>query len=107
LAGGQPAIKGTSPVDLPGYIDEILRSGFPGIRDLPERARQVQLDSYLFRIVERELPESGVSVRRPGALRAWLAAYATATDAAYTTILAAATLGEGDKPATADRRHLP
>lgn len=112
LAGTHPAITGTSPVDLPGYVDEILRSGFPGIRDLPERARQVQLDSYLTRVVERELPDSGVSVRRPAALRAWLAAYAaaTSTDAAFATILAAATPGEGDKPArqTADiyRQHL-
>ncbi len=112
LAGTRPPITGTSPIDLPGYTDEILRSGFPGIRDLPERARQVQLDSYLTRIVERELPDSGVNVRRPAALRAWLAAYAaaTATDAAFATILAAATPGEGDKPArqTADiyRQHL-
>ena len=112
LAGTRPPITGTSPIDLPGYTDEILRSGFPGIRDLPERARQVQLDSYLIRIVERELPDSGVNVRRPAALRAWLAAYAaaTATDAAFATILAAATPGEGDKPArqTADiyRQHL-
>ena len=112
LAGVRPAITGTSPIDLPGYTDEILRSGFPGIRDLPEQARQVQLDSYLTRIVERELPDSGVNVRRPAALRAWLAAYAaaTATDAAFATILAAATPGEGDKPArqTADiyRQHL-
>lgn len=112
LDGTQPAITGTSPIDLPTYTDEILRSGFPGIRDLPERARQVQLDSYLTRIVDRELPDSGVSVRRPAALRAWLAAYAaaTATDATFATILAAATPGEGDKPArqTADiyRQHL-
>ncbi len=112
LAGVQPAIIGTSPTDLLGYVDEILRSGFPGIRDLPERARQVQLDSYLTRMVERELPDSGVNVRRPAALRAWLTAYAaaTATDAAFATILAAATPGEGDKPArqTADiyRQHL-
>ena len=112
LAGALPAITGTSPVDLPGYLEEILRSGFPGIRDLPERARQAQLDSYLTRIVERELPDSGVNVRRPAALRAWLAAYAAAaaTDATFATILAAATPGEGDKPArqTADiyRQHL-
>jgi len=97
---------------VPAYADEILRSGFPGIRDLPARARQLQLDSYVTRIVERELPENGLSVRRPGALRAWLAAYAaaTATNAAYSTILDAATPGEGDKPArqtaTAYREHL-
>jgi uncharacterized protein len=105
-------IGGTSEIDAPTYADEILRSGFPGIRDLPERARQLQLDSYVARIVERELPENGVSVRRPGALRAWLAAYAaaTATNAAYSTILDAATPGEGDKPvrqtAAAYREHL-
>ena len=112
LAGESREIGGSSEVDVPVYTDEILRSGFPGIRDLPERARRLQLDSYVARIVERELPENGVNVRRPGALRAWLAAYAaaTATNASYTTILDAATPGEGDKPArqtaAAYREHL-
>jgi hypothetical protein len=68
LDGKSKKISGTSGMDVPAYTDEILRSGFPGIRDLPERARQLQLDSYVARIVERELPENGVSVRRPGAL---------------------------------------
>lgn len=112
LRGEQPSIAGESPVDLPGYTDEILRSGFPGIRELPEPARRVQLVSYLARIVERELPDNGIQIRRPAALKAWLAAYgaATSTDAAYTTILDAATAGEVDKPArqTVDayREHL-
>lgn len=112
LAGERPPITGESDVDLPAYTEEILRSGFPGIRDLPAAARRAQLDGYLARIVERELPDNGVSVRRPTALRAWLAAYgaATATDAAYTTILDAATAGDLDKPArqTVDvyREHL-
>lgn len=105
-------IDGTSAVDARVYTEEILRSGFPGIRNLPERARRLQLDSYIARVVERELPENGVHVRRPGALRAWLAAYAaaTATNAAYTTILDAATPGDVDKPArqtaAAYRDHL-
>lgn len=101
LGGGGLDVGGASEVDLPTYTEEILRSGFPGIRDLPGRARRLQLDSYVERIVERELPENGVEVRRPGALRAWLTAYAaaTATNAAYSTILDAATPGEGDKPA--------
>lgn len=101
LQGDRPELMGRSDVDLPTYTDEILRSGFPGIRDLPEQARQIQLDSYVARIVERELPENGATVRRPNALRAWLSAYgaATATDAAYTAILDAATAGEGDKSA--------
>jgi len=112
LTGDRPTITGSTAVNLADYTDEILRSGFPGIRDLPERARAVQLDSYLARIVDRDLPEAGVSIRRPAILRAWLAAYgaATATDAAYTAILDAATGGQSDKPArqTVDiyRDHL-
>jgi hypothetical protein len=112
LSGSQPKISGHSPVDLSTYTDEILGSGFPGIRDLPARARQLQLDSYIARIVEKELPENGVTVRRPDALRAWLTAYgaATSTDAAYSKILDAATAGEVDKPSrgTVDgyREHL-
>ncbi len=99
-------------VDLASYTDEILRSGFPGIRDLPERVRQLQLDSYLARIVDTELPENGAVIRRPAALRQWLAAYAaaTSTDGAYSVLLDAATPGESDKPVrqTADayREHL-
>lgn len=101
LNGERPSITGSSDVTLPDYAEEILRSGFPGIRGLPNAARAAQLDSYITRIVERELPESGAIVRRPAALRQWLAAYgaATATDASYSRILDAATPGEDDKPA--------
>jgi predicted AAA+ superfamily ATPase len=112
IAGSDPSISGQSPVGLADYVEEILRSGFPGIRDLAPRARDLQLDSYLSRMVDHELPESGLRVRRPAALRAWLAAYAaaTSTDASYTAILDAATAGAADKPArqTADgyREHL-
>ncbi|MGV0745151.1 ATP-binding protein [Mycolicibacterium sp. XJ870] len=112
LSGEHPDIVGRSAVALPTYTDEILRSGFPGIRDLPERARQIQLDSYVARIVDRELPENGYAVRRPATLMSWLSAYgaATSTDASFTAILDAATAGESDKPArqTIDsyRNHL-
>lgn len=112
LAGGHPDISGHSAVNLPAYVEEILRSGFPGIRDLGRRARDLQLDSYLSRVIDHELPEHGISVRRPAALRAWLAAYAaaTSTDASYMAILNAATAGSADKPVrqTADtyREHL-
>jgi hypothetical protein len=112
LTGSRPRISGRSGAGLTTYVDEIIASGFPGIRDLPERARTAQLDSYLARIVERDLPENGLNVRRPGAVRAWLAAYAaaTSTDTAYTKILDAATAGVVDKPsrATVDnyREHL-
>lgn len=67
---------------------------------MPERERRIQLDSYVSRIVEEELPENGIQVRRPETLRAWMAAYgaATSSDANYTEILNAATAGEPDKP---------
>lgn len=101
LARDRPVMSAESDVSLVDYADEIVRSGFPGIRDRPPRARRAQLDGYLARIVERDFPEQGHQVRRPATLRAWLAAYAgaTATTASYSTILDAATPGDSDKPA--------
>lgn len=112
LGGAAGSIAGSSPVTLPGYVDEILRSGFPGLRDTPGRALTLELDSYLQRIVDRDLPDNGVAVRRPSTMMAWLRAYAaaTATDASYSVILDAATPGDGDKPSRvtvgAYRDHL-
>ncbi|MDR0432576.1 MAG: DUF4143 domain-containing protein [Bifidobacteriaceae bacterium] len=100
MSGARPAVRGATEVGVRGYLEEILRSGFPGIRGLSERARGLQLDGYVARIVDRELAENGVTVRRPEAMLAWLRAYAaaTATDAAYEVIRDAATPGQGDKP---------
>jgi predicted AAA+ superfamily ATPase len=101
LSGDKPAVQGDTHIDVHVYTKEILCSGFPAIRTLPPRAQRAQLDGYLDRIVEHDFPEQGVLVRRPATLRAWLTAYAaaTSTSAAYTTILDAATPGDGDKPA--------
>lgn len=103
LSGRETTVAGESSVDLSTYTEEILASGFPGLRHLSDRARALQLDSYITRIVEHELPESGLQVRRADALRAWLSAYAaaTSTDASYTSILDAATGGVREKPARA------
>jgi predicted AAA+ superfamily ATPase len=78
LSGRKPAVSGSSPVDLGGYVEEILASGFPGIRPLSARARRAQLDGYLARIAERDFPDQGLAVRRPDTLRAWMTAYAAA-----------------------------
>jgi predicted AAA+ superfamily ATPase len=101
LAGGRPPVDGAAPLGLIDYAEEIVRSGFPAIRKLSPRARRAQLDGYLARIVERDFPEQGHLVRRPATLRAWLAAYASAsaTTTAYNVILDAATPGDSDKPA--------
>ena len=41
--------------------------------------RRAMLDTYLMRVIDRDLPGEGVEVRRPETLRRWLAAYAAAS----------------------------
>lgn len=101
LMNGNSDVEGSCDLRLSDYTDEILASGFPAIRTLPERARRLQLDSYLQRVVDHDLVENGVVVRRPAALTSWLTAYAaaTGTTTSYSNILDAATPGEDQKPA--------
>ncbi len=101
LQGDGGGIRGATTIGLREYVNEILASGFPGIRQLPDRARRAQLEGYVARVVERDFPDQGLRVRRPAELRAWLTAYAAATSTAtsYNRLLAAATPGESDKPA--------
>jgi predicted AAA+ superfamily ATPase len=101
LSGAKPMIGGDTGVALGDYVEEICASGFPGLRELTGRALRAQLDGYLSRIVDHDLPELGPSVRRPATLRRWLAAYAAAvsTTAAFERIRDAATGGETTKPA--------
>lgn len=100
LEGGRPRVNGHTELRLVGYVEEILRSGFPGLRDLQPRLLRVQLDSYLDQIVEREFDELGRKVRRPATLRRWMSAYAaaTATTATFEKIRDAATGDQVDKP---------
>jgi len=99
LGGYRPTGNHPSAFTLADYAREIVASGLPGVRLDPPRLRPRQLDSYLDSALERDIPELGADVRRPRALRAWLAAYAaaTATTANYTVILDAATPGEANK----------
>jgi predicted AAA+ superfamily ATPase len=101
LRGDRPPIAGESHTTLEDYTDEILASGFPGMRGLPPRALRAQLDGYIERIVDRDFPELGYAVRNPGLLRRWMAAYAaaSATSTSFEKIRAAATAGQDEKPA--------
>lgn len=102
LSGTRPPITGRTDWKLKDYINEILRSGFPGLRGLSGRPLRVQLDGYLRRIVDRDFPdELGRRVRKPDALRRWMAAYAaaTSTTTSFEKIRDAATAGQGEKPA--------
>lgn len=101
LTGERPPVQGSSPLTLGDYAEEIVRSGFPGIRERPARDRADLLDGYVSAVVEHEFAELGHVVRRPAALRAWLRAFAaaTSTTTAYSGLLNAATPGVANKPA--------
>ncbi len=98
---GRLEAAGRTDVRLEDYVDEILASGFPGLRRLNGRGLRKALDGYLDLIAEREFPLLGFTVRNPAALRRWLVAYAaaTATTASYETIRDAATSNQGVTPA--------
>jgi hypothetical protein len=103
LQGERGPISGRTEVNLERYVNEILTSGFPGIRGLSDRLARAQLDGYLERIIDRDFEDLGHQVRRPGILRRWMQAYAaaTATTASYEKIRDAATSGHGEKPTRA------
>lgn len=101
LAGYKPTVKGKSERSLEEYVDEIINSGLPGLRNFSGRALREQLDSYVKRIVDTEFEQLGREVRKPETLRRWMQAYAaaTSTTASYETIRDAATGNRGNKPA--------
>ena len=92
-------IAGNSDFSLSDYATAICSTGLPGIYDLSSRARRAAIAGYVTRIIDRDVPEQGGSVRRPDTLRSWLAAYAAAssTTTTYTKILDAATPADTDK----------
>ena len=100
LAGGA-AVSGACSLRVADYTDLILSSGFPGFQPASGRALNARLDGYVDRIVDIDLEEAGLSVRRPATLRGWLRAYAaaTATTASWEVIRNAATAGTDNKPA--------
>jgi predicted AAA+ superfamily ATPase len=101
LGGGRHPVGGRTDVALDDYVEEIVRSGFPGLRSLHGRGLRTQLDGYMRRIIDTDFQEQGHTVRRPEALERWMTAYAaaTATTASFETIRDAATGRLGEKPA--------
>lgn len=86
---------------LSQYVNEIVASGFPGIRKMSTHAQKALLSSYLSNIVNKDFPEAGHKVRKPDAVLAWLRAYAaaTATTTSYEKIRNAANPGNETIPA--------
>jgi uncharacterized protein len=101
LSGARAPIRGTTELGLTEYAEEILASGLPGLRPLSDRARRLQLDGYVDRAVDRDIPDdAGVVIRNPAALRRWMAAYAAAssTTTTFEKIRDAASAGHETKP---------
>ncbi len=71
LRGTRPDLAGETEMTLEGYTEEIIASGFPGLRGLSDRALRTQLDGYLARIVDRDFSELGHELRDPAGLRRW------------------------------------
>lgn len=101
LSGSRPRLEGATHVGVEGYADEIVRSGFPGIRPHPDRVRRGLLDSYIGQILKHDIHQFGHTFRDEASLRRWMTAYAAAvsTTAAFEKIRDAASGGEADKPA--------
>lgn len=101
LTGRKGPVGGTTGVGLDDYAQEILASGFPGLRELPDRSIRAELDGYIDHIIDRDFEESGQPVRNPAVLRRWMQAYAAAISSitSYEKIRDAATAGRAEKPA--------
>lgn len=100
LADGARMTAGLeAKLGLTDYVNEIVASGFPGLRGLSPRALRSQLTGYARNIVDRDVPQQGVEVCKPDALLDWMRVYAaaTSTTASYTEILDASTAGVSDK----------
>lgn len=99
LFAGVAKIAGHTHYSLADYADAICATGLPGVYRQPARLRRQLIDAYVQRVIDRDVPDQGLMVRKPESLRAWWAAYAAAssTTTSYTKILNAASPGESSK----------
>ncbi len=100
LSGARAPVTGATDFTLTDYTNEILASGLPVLRPLVGRPRRLQLEGYVDRIVDRDIPDdAGAVIRNPTALRRWMAAYAAAssTTATFEKIRDAASAGQERK----------
>lgn len=101
LLDGSANIEGETSTGINDYTREMTVSGFPAIRTLSGRALRVALDGYIDRIIDADIREVGLSIRKPASLRSWITAYAaaTGTTASWETIRDAANSGSHEPPA--------
>ncbi len=100
LEGERQPVAGETDQTVRQYVEAIVATGLPGLQGLPHEILSIQLDTYVRRIVDRDLPALGVGSRSRERLLAWMRAYAGAvmSTASYERIRDAATPGETSKP---------
>ena len=59
LTGRRDPVGGTTEVTVDRYAAEITASGFPGLRNRPDRIIRAELDSYLDRVIDRDFDDAG------------------------------------------------
>ena len=108
LFSGDAEISGETNFGLPDCAKAICETGMPQIFRASPRARRILIDGYIQRIIDHDIPEQGVLMRKPQSLRAWMSAYAAAssTTASYSAILDASSPGEPDKPAKSTTQNI-
>lgn len=100
LSDVEKKVHGKTKQKISDYLDEIFKSGFPGIRNKPEKIRTLLLDSYIENIIEHEFSENGFVVKKPDSLLAWMRAYAASigTTTAFQTIIDTAMANSDEAP---------
>lgn len=98
---GNAGVEGHTDVGIDDYCAELMHSGFPAIRTLQGNALRVALDGYIERVVDADVREMGLAIRKPASLKAWMTAYAaaTATTASWEALRDAANTGSDEQPA--------
>ncbi|AEB74190.1 ATP-binding protein [Lentilactobacillus buchneri] len=93
-------ISGQTQNNINDYLDEIFKSGFPGIRLKAPHARDLLLQSYIDNIAEHDFEENGFKIQKPESLLAWLKAYSASigTTTKFQTIINAAMANSGEAP---------
>lgn len=103
LSGEARDVQGDTTVTRGDYAEQILRSGFPGTRDMSTPSRTRYLDGYIQLLLRRDVPQH-LQLRRQrlsaAVLRQWLVAYSEsiATDAYFTHIAKVMERREGGTP---------
>ncbi len=99
LSGSHPQLEGATAVGVEHYTEEIIGSGFPGIRPKSGRVQRGLLDGYIDQILTHDIHEFDRSFRDEGSLRRWMTAYAAAisTTTSFEKIRDAASTGPADR----------